>query len=86
MKTSENKNFCFTKISDFLKLSEEEFANLIPEMINWHSKCRKLIKDEAENFPINFFDTFIWHADDGNVGDVFYISPETGNPIVLNEK
>jgi hypothetical protein len=86
MKTTENRNFYFAKISDFLQLSEEEFASLIPEMINWHRECRKLVKDDVENFPTNFFDTFIWHADDGNVAEVFYISPETGEPVLLNEK
>ena len=61
----------FCKISDFLQLSEDEFAQLVSELPNWHRESKKIVAEEK--VPLKFFDTFKWTVDGKT--DVVYITP-----------
>ncbi len=61
-----------TAVTDMLKLSREEFARMLPDLMVWHSLCLDLQERGAE------VQAFLW-IDDGKSGEIY------GGDITIKE-
>jgi hypothetical protein len=66
-------------VQDFLKLSEEEFIRMLPDLIRWHELGIDLVKQGAEMGDL------IW-VDDGKPGQIHSVEltvKETGQSEII---